>query len=122
MKTLLVLAGANGFIAVAAGAFGAHGLRDRLSERHLEVFEIAVRYQMYHALAMVAAAWLVAAGAPLARVAGWCFAGGIAVFCGSLYVLALTGHHKLGAVTPVGGLGFLAGWALMVYAAIKLPG
>lgn len=122
MKAFFALAAVNGFVAVAAGAFGAHALRDRLSERHMEVFEIGVRYQMYHALALIGAAWMVAAGAPLARAAGWCFVAGIVVFSGSLYALALTGQSKLGAITPIGGLGFLAGWALLCYGALKLPG
>jgi uncharacterized membrane protein YgdD (TMEM256/DUF423 family) len=122
MKLFVILAGVNGFVAVAAGAFGAHALRGRLSDRHQEVFEIGVRYQMYHALALLAVAWLVAAEAPMARAAGWSFVAGIAVFSGSLYLLALTGHNKLGAITPLGGLAFLVGWALVVYGAIKLPG
>jgi len=120
MKTFVALAGLNGFLAVAAGAFGAHGLRDRLSERHLEVFEVGARYQMYHALALLAVAWLAAAGAPLARAAGWSFVAGIVLFSGSLYALALTGVDKLGAITPLGGLAFLAGWAMVFYGGLRL--
>ena len=107
-----VLAG----LAVAAGAFGAHGLRDRLAPDLLAVFETAARYQMYHALALLAVAWAVERwpdGA--ASVAGWFFVAGIAVFSGSLYVLALTGTRWLGAVTPLGGLCFLVGWALLAW-------
>ncbi|MCG8421541.1 MAG: DUF423 domain-containing protein [Proteobacteria bacterium] len=122
MKLFLALAGINGFIAVMAGAFGAHALRDRLSERHLEVFEIGVRYQMYHALALIGAAWLVSLQAPMARAAGWSFVAGIAIFSGSLYILALTGHNKLGAITPLGGLALLVGWALVIYGVLSLPG
>ena len=104
-------------IAVAAGAFGAHGLRSRLAPDMLAVFETAARYQMYHALALLAVAW--AAGrwpGPLTTAAGWCFVAGIAVFSGSLYVLSLTGIRWLGAITPFGGLAFLVGWALLGWA------
>ena len=120
MKLFAALAAINALLSVAAGAFGAHGLRERVSERHLEVFEVGARYHMYHALALFAVAWLVERGAPGARVAGWCFVGGIAVFSGSLYALALTGKDKLGAITPIGGLAFLVGWALLAWAAVKV--
>lgn len=95
---------------VALGAFGAHGLKNRLSPEMLAVFETGVRYQAYHALAIL----LVAALRGPDRAA-WCFLGGIVVFSGSLYALALTGVRWLGAVTPVGGLLFLAGWALFAF-------
>jgi uncharacterized membrane protein YgdD (TMEM256/DUF423 family) len=121
MKLFAALAAINGFLSVAAGAFGAHGLKDRLSERHLEVWQTGASYQMFHALALFAAAWLLSRGAPGARAAGWCFLAGIALFSGSLYLLALTGKDKLGAITPIGGVAFLAGWALLAYAAFKLP-
>ncbi|HEY0151352.1 MAG TPA: DUF423 domain-containing protein [Longimicrobium sp.] len=106
-----------GVVAVAAGAFGAHALRARLPADLLAVFETAARYQMYHALALLAAA-LVAARAPsaAASAAGWLFAAGIVVFSGSLYALALTGVRVLGAVTPLGGLCFLAGWVALAMA------
>jgi uncharacterized membrane protein YgdD (TMEM256/DUF423 family) len=106
-----------GLLAVAAGAFGAHALRARLPADLLAVFETAARYQMYHALALLAVA-LVAARAPssLAAAAGWLFSAGIVLFSGSLYALALTGIRVLGAVTPLGGLCFLAGWAALALA------
>jgi uncharacterized membrane protein YgdD (TMEM256/DUF423 family) len=106
-----------GLLAVAAGAFGAHALRARLPADLLAVFETAARYQMYHALALLAVA-LVAARAPssLAAAAGWLFCAGIVLFSGSLYALALTGIRVLGAVTPLGGLCFLAGWAALALA------
>ena len=105
MRNPLVAAGAlNAALAVAAGAFAAHGLRDRLEPRALEVFETAARYQMYHALAMILAGVLVA------RPAGWIFQLGIALFSGSLYVLALTDVKALGAITPFGGVAFIVGW------------
>jgi len=116
----LVAAGAvNAFIAVAAGAFGAHGLRDRLDERRLEVFEIAVRYQMFHALGMIAAAWLAGRGLALAATGGWVMQAGIVVFSGSLYALSLSGVRILGAITPLGGLAFLAAWGLVAVAALR---
>jgi uncharacterized membrane protein YgdD (TMEM256/DUF423 family) len=114
MRSPLVAAGAlNAAIAVAAGAFAAHGLRDHLEPRALEVFETAARYQMYHALAMILAGLLVA------RTPGWIFQLGIALFSGSLYVLALTDVKALGAVTPFGGLAFLVGWLWLAWSALK---
>jgi uncharacterized membrane protein YgdD (TMEM256/DUF423 family) len=105
-----VLAG----LAVAAGAFGAHGLRDVVSPERLDVFDTAVRYQMMHALAMLLVGVLATEpGDGLLRAAGWCFALGIVLFSGSLYALVLGGVPALGAVTPIGGVFFLAGWGLL---------
>jgi uncharacterized membrane protein YgdD (TMEM256/DUF423 family) len=116
MSRVFALAGAlSAFIAVAAGAFGAHALRTRLPPDQLAVFETGARYQMYHALALLAVAWAVTRwpdAVPL-RAAGWLFIGGTLVFSGSLYLLALTGSRWLGAITPVGGVLFLAGWAAL---------
>lgn len=122
-RTFLLLGAVAGFLGVALGAFGAHGLRTRLTADMLAVFETAVRYQMYHALAIlfvaVAAArfdgWLV-------RSAGWSFVLGIVLFSGSLFALALGGPSRLGLITPVGGLAFLAGWACLALAALALAG
>lgn len=103
---------------VAAGAFGAHALEARLDPRMLEVFETAARYQMYHALALLFVAIAVERWpGVLARASGWSFVAGTVVFCGSLYVLALTGARWLGAVTPLGGVCFLAGWTCLALAA-----
>ena len=116
---VFVLVGAlSGFLAVGAGAFGAHALRARLTPDLLAVFETGARYQIYHALALVAAGW-VASRWPgtFARAAGWLFAAGTVVFSGSLYALALSGIRWLGAVTPLGGLCFLAGWICLALAA-----
>ena len=106
-----------GFVGVGLGAFGAHGLRGRLTPDMLAVFETGVRYQMYHALA------LLAVGAMMSRVdsravavAGWSFTAGILIFSGSLYALALSGVTTLGAITPIGGLAFLAGWIALAVA------
>lgn len=104
----------SGCIAVAAGAFGAHALRARLTPDHLAVFETAARYQMYHALALLAAAWAAARWpGTLSHWAGWSFVVGTLLFSGSLYALALTGVRWLGAITPLGGLAFLTGWACL---------
>lgn len=115
----LLLAALNGFLAVAAGAFGAHALKSRLDPQSLNTFEVAARYQMYHALALLAVAWL-ATARPSTNVslAGWCFTLGILIFSGSLYALALGGWRWMGAITPIGGLLFLAGWSLLALAAM----
>jgi uncharacterized membrane protein YgdD (TMEM256/DUF423 family) len=114
VRVFAVLGSVLAFLAVALGAFGAHGLRGRLSAADLDTFEVAVRYQMYHALALIAVA-AVAARWPgsLAVWAGWSFVAGSLVFSGSLYLLVLTGTRALGAVTPIGGVGLLLGWALL---------
>ncbi len=96
-------------VGVGAGAFAAHGLRKVVTAARLETFEVAVRYQMYHAIAVILAGLL---DVPQAS---WCFLGGILIFSGSLYLLVLTEQRWLGAVTPVGGLLFLAGWILLAF-------
>ncbi|MER3524100.1 MAG: DUF423 domain-containing protein [Ignavibacteria bacterium] len=107
-------------IGVAAGAFGAHGLKSLLSPDRLAVYETAVRYQMYHAFGLLAAAYIVEPTAsPLAQFAGWCFIGGTILFSGSLYALTLSGQRWLGAVTPLGGIAFIAGWILLAAGAWK---
>ena len=117
-KTFLLTGAAAGFLAVALGAFGAHGLRARLSPDMLAVFETGVRYHMYHAIAIVLVG-LIAARLDgwLIRAAGWCFAAGVVLFSGSLYALAISGITVFGAITPIGGLAFLLGWAFLVVAA-----
>ena len=121
MKLFAILGALFGGLGVAAGAFGAHALRARLDPRMLEVFETAVRYQMFHALALFAAAWLwQQTSTTAAQVAGWAFLAGILLFSGSLYALALTGVRGLGAITPIGGVAFLVGWAALALAATRL--
>jgi len=117
-RLFFCLGAISAFLAVAAGAFGAHALRARLAPDLLAVFETAARYQMYHALGLVAAAWAVARwpGA-LPRWAGWLFVAGTVLFSGSLYGLALSGARWLGAITPLGGAAFLAGWICLAMAA-----
>jgi uncharacterized membrane protein YgdD (TMEM256/DUF423 family) len=111
------LGAASGFVAVAAGAFGAHALRSRLSADLLGVFETAARYQMYHALALMAVAWAAARWpGTLPQWAGWLFVAGTVLFSGSLYALALSGVRWLGAITPLGGAAFLAGWICLTLA------
>ena len=105
-------------LAVAAGAFGAHALKQRLSAELLAVFDTGVRYQMLHGLGLAALAlamdrW----GGAVFQWAGWLWLAGIVLFSGSLYALSLTGIRSLGAVTPLGGLCFLLGWGLLVWEA-----
>ena len=106
------------FLGVALGAFAAHGLKSRLTPDMLEIFETGMRYQMYHAFGLFAVAWA-SAHWPESNVnaAGWCFIIGIIVFSGSLFVLSLTGIRWLGAITPLGGVAFLIGWAILVWTA-----
>jgi len=107
-------------VGVALGAFAAHGLKARLDPDMLAVFDTAVRYQMYHVFAIVAAAWAWARWQRrVFAVAGWLFAAGIVIFSGSLYVLALSGVGWLGAVTPLGGATFLAGWVCLGLGALR---
>jgi uncharacterized membrane protein YgdD (TMEM256/DUF423 family) len=114
------LGAVSGFVAVAAGAFGAHALRARLSPELLAVFETGARYQMYHALALLAVAWMLSRWpGPWPARAGWLFLAGTVLFSGSLYLLALTGIRWLGAITPLGGLAFLAGWICLALGATR---
>jgi uncharacterized membrane protein YgdD (TMEM256/DUF423 family) len=114
-RVLFLLGALSAGIGVGLGAFAAHGLRGRLEADMLNVFETGVRYQMYHALALLAVAWASARWpGPASNGAGWCFVMGTVLFSGSLYLLSLTGHRWLGAITPFGGLFFIAGWLLLV--------
>lgn len=120
MRLWLFLAALNGFIAVGAGAFGAHGLARRLDPQALGLFETAVRYHFWHALALFAVAWLASLGPSRTTVtlAGGAFIVGIGLFCGSLYVMAVTGNRAVAALAPIGGVAFLLGWlALAIHAA-----
>jgi uncharacterized membrane protein YgdD (TMEM256/DUF423 family) len=121
-RTFLLAGAVAGLIAVGFGAFGAHGLRGRLTPEMLAVFETGVRYQMYHALALLLVSALATRAAGTAdvayRAAGWLFVAGIVLFSGSLYLLAVTGVTVLGAITPIGGVAFLAGWASLIVAAL----
>ncbi len=123
-STLWLFVGAvSGFVSVAAGAFGAHGLKARLAPELLAVFETGARYQMYHALLLcVVAAVSARAGASAQGTLNLCgglLVAGTVLFSGSLYALALTGQRSLGAITPLGGLCFLAAWATLAIAALR---
>ena len=118
-KTFLLLGAVAAFLAVILGAFGAHALRGRLSPEMLAVFQTGVQYHMYHALALILVSAIMGRMSGwLIQTAGWCFVAGIMLFSGSLYLLAATGVTILGAITPIGGLAFLIGWACLAFAAI----
>ena len=118
-QTFLFIGSIAGALGVGLGAFGAHGLRGRLPPDMLAVFETGVRYEMYHALALLFVSTLMARlDGRLIHVAGWSFIVGIVLFSGSLYLLALTGVRIFGAVTPLGGVAFILGWACLAIAAL----
>jgi uncharacterized membrane protein YgdD (TMEM256/DUF423 family) len=118
-RTFVLIGALAGVVGVTLGAFGAHGLRARISPEMLAVFETGVRYQMYHALALlVLGALAPSLSGRLVGIAGWSFTAGIFLFSGSLYLLALTDVRILGAVTPLGGVAFLIGWACLAIAAL----
>ena len=121
-RTFLFFGSLLGFLGVVFGAFGAHALKSRLSADMLVVFETGVRYQMYHAFAIliVAAAIGRIGDANLLVLAGWFFVAGVVLFSGSLYALSLSGVGVLGAITPVGGLIFLIGWACLALFALRM--
>jgi uncharacterized membrane protein YgdD (TMEM256/DUF423 family) len=107
-------------LGVGLGAFAAHGLRNTLSAADLATFEVGVRYQMYHSFALLAVAWAIERwGGTAAVFAGWFFVAGIVIFSGSLYLLVITGPRWLGAITPIGGIAFLVGWALLAWTAFR---
>jgi len=106
----------SAFIAVALGAFAAHGLKARLDANLLAIFETGVRYQMYHALGLLAVGWACTRWPGWQTTAsGWLFIAGTLIFSGSLYLLAFTGARWLGAITPIGGLAFLGGWLCLAW-------
>ena len=107
-------------LGVTLGAFGAHGLRGRLTPEMLAVFETGIRYHLLHAVALLAVAWASARWPNVwVGVSGWLFISGIVIFSGSLYLLAVTGTRWLGAITPIGGLCFILGWATLAMGALK---
>lgn len=119
-RIFISVAAILGGLSVAAGAFASHALKEKLSERALEIFETAARYQMYHALALLLVALLLMRAefpVPTLIVTGWLFIVGIVIFSGSLYALSLTGVKLLGAITPLGGAAFIAGWGTLAIAA-----
>ncbi len=119
-KVFLTIAALLGGSAVGFGAFGAHALKERLSERSLEIFETATRYQMYHALALLLVGVLMSRSTTeqtFLTASGWAFIIGVILFCGSLYALSFSGIKWLGAVAPLGGLALMVGWAAIAIAA-----
>lgn len=116
----VLLGAGSGFLSVALGAFGAHGLAERLEPRMLEIFRTGAQYQMYHALALVGFGLWFSAHPDSSSIAGWAFAIGSIVFSGSLYVLALSGMKWLGAMTPIGGLAFMVGWLAFAWSAWRV--
>jgi uncharacterized membrane protein YgdD (TMEM256/DUF423 family) len=119
-RTFFALGAASAALAVALGAFGAHGLRDRITTDLLVTFETGARYQMYHAVGLLAVAWAASRWpGSLTTAAGWLFVAGTLIFSGSLYLLAFTGLRWLGAITPLGGIAFITGWACLVLAALR---
>ena len=119
-KTFFMTGAIFGLCSVLLGAFGAHALKQHLSPDMLTVFETGVRYQAYHAFAILAAAWAVTVfDSQLIARAGTFFTAGIIIFSGSLYILALTGIKAFGAITPIGGLLLMAGWVFMIFSAIR---
>ncbi len=120
-KFFLVTAAILGFVSVALGAFGAHALKDRFAPEQLARFETAVRYQFYHVFALLGVSLLARAWPELNFApAGWAFLSGVIIFSGTLYLIDLTGIRMFGAVTPVGGVLLLAGWALLAWEAGKI--
>ena len=118
----LFFAFGSGFAAlgVIVGAFGAHALKTHISPDMLMTFEVGVRYQIYHALGLIAVSWAASQwNSQLISVAGWLFVVGIVIFSGSLYILSLTGIRWLGAITPIGGLAFILGWLFLAWMAIR---
>ena len=119
-SSALTLGAISGFLAVAMGAFGAHAIRARVPAAMLEIWKTASEYHFYHALALVLVGVLARQSrAPWLDLSAACFLGGTVIFCGSLYLLALTETRWLGAITPIGGLLFLAGWAALAWSATR---
>ena len=120
-KSFLLIAAISGFLVVALGAFGAHGLKEKISADLLAVYQTGVLYQMFHTLALLAVALLMAHLPQLGalRWSGWLFVAGIVIFSGSLYLLALTGVRVLGAITPIGGLLMIVAFLLLAVAVLR---
>lgn len=121
MKLFVILGAVHAFLAVALGAFGAHGLEGKLTEKYMENWKTATNYQMFHAIGLLIIG-ILAGKLPMSTListSGWLFFIGIILFSGSLYVLSLTKISLLGAITPFGGLAFLIGWVLVIIAAVK---
>ncbi|MDB9527606.1 DUF423 domain-containing protein [Oscillatoria sp. CS-180] len=123
MQVFLAIAAILGGLSVAGGAFASHALQNQLPARAIEVFGTGIRYQMYHALALLAVAILLSIikeATPWFMAAGWLFIAGVVLFSGSLYLISLAGIKAVGPITPLGGVAFLAGWACLAIAALRI--
>ncbi|GAA0462567.1 DUF423 domain-containing protein [Alkalibacillus silvisoli] len=121
MKILLMIGAISGFITVALGAFGAHGLENRLSEKMMQTWEKAVQYQMFHTIAIfIASILLLKTELTVFQTSGWAFLVGILIFSGSLYIYSLTSTKFFAMITPIGGLAFLIGWIILAYGVTKI--
>lgn len=121
MKLFIILGAINAFMAVALGAFGAHGLEGKIEPKYLKTWETGVQYQMFHALGLVAVGILCGniSASSLLSWSGWLMLAGTILFSGSLYVLSISGIKVLGAITPLGGVAFLISWILLIVFAAK---
>ncbi|MDM8152406.1 DUF423 domain-containing protein [Priestia megaterium] len=121
MKLFLIIGAINAMLAVALGAFGAHGLEGKISEKYLEVWKTGVQYQMFHAMGLFVIAFLLSKfpQSSLLTASGWVMFAGIVLFSGSLYVLSTSGIKVLVAITPLGGVAFIVAWILIIVAAVK---
>ena len=120
-RTFTIIGALSAALAVGMGAFGAHALRQSLTARMLEIYQTAVLYHLVHSLGLLAVAFVCSLKpmARMARAAGWMMAAGLIMFCGSLYLLALSGEKWLGAVTPMGGIAMLLAWLLLALAVVR---
>ncbi|MFD1708689.1 DUF423 domain-containing protein [Siminovitchia sediminis] len=121
MKLFIIIGAINALLAVGLGAFGAHGLEGKVEPKYLDTWETAVKYQMYHALGIIAIGLLSGhvSASSLLNWSGWLMLIGIIIFSGSLYALTLSGIKILGAITPIGGVAFLVAWVLLIVFAVK---
>ena len=123
MKFFIIAGAVNAMLAVLLGAFGAHALKEKLSEKYLAIWETAVQYQMFHAIGLIVIGILMSSSllGPISQLnwAGWLLLAGIIIFSGSLYILSISGIGILGAITPIGGVAFIVGWIMLIVAATK---
>ena len=122
MKLFIILGALCTMMSVGTGAFGAHGLEGKLSDKYMSVWEKAVNYQMYHGLGLIIIGVISGTTSINVNWAGWLLVLGVVFFCGSLYILALTQIRIFGAITPIGGLLFIAGWLMLIISTFKFVG